>query len=200
MANVLVTGGTGVLGRKLVADLLARGHAVRVLSRRTVPEVPEGATAVTGDLEADVGLAEALAGVETVVHSASDPRQRVDADVTGTDHLLRAARAAGEPHVLYVSIVGCARIPIGYYRAKTVAELAVTESGLPWTVQRTTQFHDLVFALAYAVSRLPVVPVPRGVRVQPIDVRDLAPRIADLVEAGPAGRAPDLGGPEVHDL
>ena len=199
MSDVLVAGGTGVLGRVVVSELLARGHDVRVLSRRASSNsrwVPDGARLVTGDLVTGDGLAEAVAGADTIVHSASDPRRFRKADVPGTVRLLHAA-ADSRPHVVYVSIVGCDRIPYAYYQTKVACEAAVARSGLPWTVLRATQFHDLVLTLAHLASRPPVVLAPRGVHVQPCDVRDVAPRLADLVDAGPAGRAPDFGGPQV---
>lgn len=195
--DVLVTGGTGVLGRAVVDELIRREHRVRVLSRRSSPEVPDGVRAITGDISTGLGLPEALTGVDAVVHAASDPRHHKQVDVPGTQRLAEEADKAGEPHLIYISIVGCDRIPYGYYRVKTLCELAVTESGLPWTVLRTTQFHDLMFAVAYALTRSPVVPVPRGLSDQPISVLDVAPTIAELVESGPVGRATDMGGPEV---
>lgn len=196
MNDVLVTGGTGVLGRVVVAELLARGHAVRVLSRRSGAVVPDRARLFTGDLSTGEGLAGAVAGVGTVVHCASDPRRHAKVDVPGTRRLVDAVKA-GRPHLVYVSIVGCDRIPYGYYRSKVESEGVVVDSGLPWSVLRATQFHELVLTIALAASRLPVVLLPRGLRDQPVDVRDVAPRLVDLVESGPAGRAPDLGGPQV---
>lgn len=206
--DVLVTGGTGVLGRAVVDELVRREHRVRVLTRRVLsggdpgprrgaPTVPEGVRACTGDISTGIGLSEALSGVDAVVHAASDPRRFKTVDVPGTKRLVEEADKAGEPHLIYISIVGCDQIPYGYYRVKTLCELTVTESGLPWTVLRTTQFHDLMFAAAYHLTRSPLVPLPRGLSDQPISVLDVAPTVAELVESGPVGRATDMGGPEV---
>ena len=197
MQDGLVTGGTGVLGRVVVDDLLGHGHRVRVLTRRTGIRLPDGASAVTGDLATGAGLTEAVTGAGTIVHCASDFRRYAKVDVVGTRRLVEAATAAGNPHLIFVSIVGCDQIPYGYYRTKTQAELVVAESGLPWTVLRATQFHDLILAAAHAVTRLPLIPLPKGLRDQPVDVRDVAPRLRELVDGGPAGRAPDVGGPQV---
>ena len=141
---ILVTGGSGTLGRGVVARLLAAGHQVRVLSRRPRPA---GGTAtaewVTGDLLCGDGLAGAVTGVEAIVHCAGDPRRpRVDSN--GTRNLLRAARAAGAPHLVDISIVGVDRVPYRYYQAKLQAERLIQASGLPWTILRATQFHQLV--------------------------------------------------------
>lgn len=215
--HILVTGGTGVLGRAVVAELLTREHQVSVLTRRPnltaeevtgeAPATDQGASSwrvVTADLrDVDGGgtaadrLREALQQADAVVHCASDARHHTVVDVEGTRRLLRMAESAGRPHVLYVSIVGCDRLPYGYYRSKTLAELSLAQSDVPWTVLRTTQFHDLILTIAEYLTRSPVVPVPRGIADQPVSVLDVAHRVVDLTESGPAGRAPDLGGPEV---
>ena len=200
MDSVLVTGGTGLLGRRVVRALAADGHPVRILSRSPAsPPVP-GAEVTVADLSTGVGLPEAVAGAGAVVHCATDPRNSRAVDVEGTERLLEAAREAGRPHVVSVSIVGVDRIPVTYYRAKLAAEEAIARSGLPWTVLRTTQFHGFVEELLGRLVRLPVVPVPRGWRLQPIDVEEVARRLADAVTAEPVGRLPDLGGPEVFPV
>jgi uncharacterized protein YbjT (DUF2867 family) len=200
MTSVLVTGGTGRLGRRVVRALAADGHPVRILSREpAAPPVP-GADVVVADLGTGAGLVEAVAGVTAVVHCATDPRRPRVVDVAGTGRLLQAARDAGRPHVVSVSVVGVDRIPVSYYRAKLAAEEAMARSGLPWTLLRTTQFHEFVEDLLRRLGRLPVVPVPRGWRIQPIDVDEVARRLADAVASGPAGRLPDLGGPEVFPV
>jgi uncharacterized protein YbjT (DUF2867 family) len=200
MGTVLVTGGTGVLGRQVVRLLAADGRPVRILSRSPAdPPVP-GAEVAVADLSTGAGLPEAVAGASAVVHCATDPRNSRAVDVGGTRRLLDAAGSAGRPHVVFVSIVGVDRIPVTYYRAKLTAEEAVARSGLPWTVLRATQFHGFVEELLGRLVRLPVVPVPRGWRIQPIDVEEVARRLADAVASGPAGRLPDLGGPEVFPV
>ncbi len=185
--RILVTGGTGQLGSAVVTRLRAAGEEVRVLSRRAAPDV------VRGDLRTGRGIDSAVAGVDVVVHCATDYFGR-ETQLART--LIEAARWAGGPHLVYVSIVGVDRVPLGYYRAKYETERLVAASGLPVTIQRATQFHGLVRTLLAGASRLPVVPVPR-ISFQPVDVRDVARRLADLAMADPAGRAPDFGGPEV---
>jgi uncharacterized protein YbjT (DUF2867 family) len=96
---------------------------------------------------------------------------------------------------VYVSIVGVDRIPYGYYRAKLATETVVEESGLPWTILRATQFHDLIRRIAGVLAKSPVVPVPAGVRFQPVDVHEVAARVVELATGTPAGRVDDMGGP-----
>jgi uncharacterized protein YbjT (DUF2867 family) len=196
MALVLVTGGTGTLGRALVPQLIDAGHAVRVLSRQSAPSLPPGATAVVGDLRTGDGLADALVDVDVIAHCASSPFRRThQTDVEGTRRLVAAASAGSGalPHLVYVSIVGVDRIPFPYYRQKFAAEKVVIESGLPWTILRATQFHQL---LDYMFSRMPgALFAFRGLRFQVLDAAECATRMAALVGAPPAGRVADMGGP-----
>ncbi|MFG3015970.1 SDR family oxidoreductase [Streptomyces cinerochromogenes] len=188
MTTILVTGGTGTLGRLVAERLRADGHEVRVLSRRTPPYAVDLRTG-------GAGLDAALAGVETVVHCASSPK---GGDEQAARNLLAAARRAGVDHLLYISIVGVDRVPFPYYRTKLAVERMVEESGLGWTVLRATQFHDLVVTLLQGLAKSPVLAVPAGVPDQPVEVAEVAERLAELALAAPAGRVPDLAGPEVR--
>src|SRR5690349_18304717 len=109
--KILLTGGTGGLGRQVVRAAEAAGHTVRIASRRAPPgDVPAGREWARMDLESGEGVARALEGVDAVVHAASDPRRHAVVDVEGTRRLANAARAAGTPHLAYVSIVGVDQI------------------------------------------------------------------------------------------
>ncbi|MEU9984754.1 NAD(P)H-binding protein [Streptomyces sp. NPDC050856] len=185
MSTILVTGGTGTLGRHVTELLRADGHEVRVLSRRSRPYAV--------DLVEGTGLGAALAGVDTVVHCASAPR----GDDRAARNLVEQARRAGVGHLVYISIVGVDRVPLGYYRTKLAVERLIEESGLGWTVLRATQFHELVLAVLRRSARLPVVLVP-AVCDQPVEVREVAARLAELAAGPPAGRVADLGGPRVR--
>lgn len=199
METILVTGGTGRLGRAVVRRLSEDGHQIRVLSRRGGPPDPEVRHRwIAGDLVTGDGLSAAVEGVHTIVHCATTNGRR---DVAATRNLVNAARSAGRSaHLLYVSIVGIDKIPLAYYRSKLAAERVVAESGLGWTVQRTTQFHDLVAGFFRWQRRMPVTLTVKQVRFQPVDTRDVARRLAELAVGGPAGRAPDLGGPDVASM
>ncbi|HEX2297273.1 MAG TPA: NAD(P)H-binding protein [Pseudonocardiaceae bacterium] len=196
-ARILVTGGTGTLGRQVVGRLAQAGPTVRVLSRRPAPaDRPEEIEWVVGDLALGTGVEEAVAGVGTIIHCASDFR-RARKGVPGTRRFLGTARRAGVRHVVYISIVGVDRVPLGYYQVKLAEERLVEESGVPWTILRATQFHDLIRLLLATTARLPVMLVP-SLRVQPIDASEVAARLVDLAAGPPVGRAPDLGGPQVR--
>ncbi|CAL9343113.1 hypothetical protein SUDANB121_00322 [Nocardiopsis dassonvillei] len=195
MARILVTGGTGRLGRPVVEELRRAGHRVHPLSRH--PD-PHDALSVAVDLRRGTGLDRALEGVDTVVHCATTP---AGGDLRSAAHLIGRARRAGVGHLLYISIVGVDRVPLGYYRAKYTVERALAASGLGWTVLRTTQFHDLVASLCARASRLPVGPVPvPEMDVQPVDVREAASRLAQLAQGEPQGRVANMGGPAVESF
>jgi uncharacterized protein YbjT (DUF2867 family) len=190
--DVLVTGGTGPLGRR-VADLLeGDGHRVRRMSRRGT-----GPGGVRGDLASGLDLGLALGGADVVVHAASDPRgDPWQVDVAGTRRLVQAVPRDRLRHLVYVSIVGVDRVPWNYYRAKFSTEQVLLASGLPVTLLRTTQFHHFVDELLASARRGPVLPVPMGWRVQPVDVAEAAARVAEVAGGPPAGDVVEYGGPQ----
>ncbi|BCB78869.1 NmrA family transcriptional regulator [Phytohabitans flavus] len=160
---------------------------------------------VTGDLATGEGIDAAVTGVETVVHCAGSAK----GDDVKARHLVRAASGEGVQHLVYISVVGADRVPVtsradrvmfGYYAAKRAGEVAVAESGIPWTTLRATQFHDLVLLTARQLAKLPVLPVPAGTRVQPVDSGEVAARMVELALGAPAGLVPDLGGPRVYGM
>src|SRR5262249_60932548 len=94
-----------------------------------------------------------------------------------------AAPRAGAPPLVYISIVGLDLCPHGYYRTKLRTERLISQSGLPWTVLRTTQFHDLILLACTTLARPPVMLVPAGTSFQPLDVTEVAERLAGLAVA-----------------
>ncbi|HEX2739685.1 MAG TPA: NmrA family NAD(P)-binding protein [Rubrobacter sp.] len=192
--RVLVTGGTGVLGQHVVERLGAAGLQSRVLSRSGKPGT------IRGDLRTGEGLEVAVKDVNIIIHCATSPfRKARQVDVEGTGRLLAAATRAGVSHIVYISIVGIDRAPsYPYYRIKLETERVVESSPVPHTILRATQFYDLVFMAMRFLDRLPVMPIPRGFLGQPIDAGEVAGHLVAL--SGPAGRVPDIGGPEVMTL
>ncbi|EIE99991.1 SDR family oxidoreductase [Saccharomonospora glauca] len=198
MSTVAVTGGTGTLGREVVGALAAGGHDVVVTSRST-SSVRNGVRTVRVDYRSPAGLAAAFDGVDAVVHCATSALGRHGGEVELTRRVLTAARTAGCGHLVYISIVGVDRIPLPYYRSKHATERLVEDGGVPWTVLRATQFHELVVRLLSGVTRPPLAFVP-DLPVQPVAATEVGARLAALATAPPSGRAPDLGGPEVATL
>ncbi|MUN42184.1 SDR family oxidoreductase [Actinomadura litoris] len=197
---IIVTGASGTLGRPLTRALRAAGADVRGLSRGA-REPADGMAWARGDLATGEGVRAALEGAETIVHCASDPRHP-KSDLPAARNLIEAAREQGAPHLVYVSIVGVDRIPYRYYTIKHTVERMIEKSGLPYTILRATQFHSLPAAVLDYLSRAPgVMPLPTGLRCQPVEVAEVADRLAGFaLGAGPARRADDMGGPEVLTL
>jgi uncharacterized protein YbjT (DUF2867 family) len=190
---ILVTGGTGTLGRHVVTRLRDAGCEVRVLTRSSRPS-EGGIQFVTGDLVRGDRIEPAIDRVAAILHCASDTK----GDVEATRNLVRAAASRPRPpHFVFISIVGVETLSWGYLRSKLEAEQVVADSGLPWTILRATQFYDFILSGAQRMAKLPVIPVPSRFRVQPIDPDDVAARLVELELGDPAGRVPDLGGPQV---
>jgi uncharacterized protein YbjT (DUF2867 family) len=200
---ILVTGGTGTLGRQVVPRLRGAGRQVRVLSR--AGHENNGIEFVTGDLATGEGIDAAVEGAEVIVHLAGSSK----GDEVKAESLVQAASKAGVRHLVYISVVGADRVPVvsgvdramfGYFASKLGAERVVAESGVPWTTLRATQFYDLSFTTASQMARLPVIPVPSGVRFQPVDTAEVAERLAQLALGTPAGLVPDMAGPRVYEM
>jgi uncharacterized protein YbjT (DUF2867 family) len=195
--RVLVTGATGTLGRQVIAAAASAGHQVSALSRRDHPgEDEDDVRWHRGDLLTGTGIEAAVEGAEVILHCATQGIG--DKDVTSTENLIAAGRRAGVGQLIYVSIVGIDRIPLPYYKVKLRVEQLLAASGVGHTVLRATQFHDLIAAIFNAQRYSPVLFALRGVRFQPVDTRDVAARLVELIDAEPAGRAPDIGGPAVR--
>ena len=207
---ILVTGGTGTLGRHVVPQLRGAGHEVRVLSRQAHDGAESGAAAggihyVVGDLATGQGIDAAVAGAEVVVHLAGSSK----GDEDKARHVVQAAARAGVRHLVYISVVGADAVPqngrvdramFGYFGAKLAAERLVAGSGIPWTTVRATQFHDLMLTAVAGMSKLPVVPVPSGFRFQPVDTGEVADRLVELALGAPAGLVPDIAGPRLYEM
>jgi len=202
MDPILVTGGTGTLGRHVIRRLNSAGHHIRVFTRQPRPD-EKGVSFARGDLLSGIGLDAAVAGVATIVHCAGGSK----GDDTATRNLVEAAARIGRPHLVYISVVGADRVPVigsidrtmfGYFAMKRRAEQIVANSALPWTTLRATQFHDLVLLVLQNLVKLPIVPVPSGFSFQPIDSDDVAAHLVDLALERPSGLVPEIAGPRVY--
>lgn len=186
--EILVTGGTGLLGSRVVERLVARGARARILSHSG------RADTIRGDLLTGEGLKQAVDGVGTIVHCASSPTKTRQVDVEGTRRLLQAADRAGVSHIVFISIVGVdLNLYFPYYHTKLEVERTVERSPVPWTILRATQFHDFVLRLIRSLERLPVLLAPKGVLLQPIDAAEVADHLTELAFSEPLGHVPDVG-------
>jgi uncharacterized protein YbjT (DUF2867 family) len=207
MTLVLVTGGTGRAGRPVVQRLHDAGRELRVLSHTRPPAI-DGVDYVRADLATGEGVDQAVDGASTIIHCAGAPGFRRDQAMTA--NLIRAAqRLPAPPHLVKISVVGVDRVPVGrglgklmfgYFASMAATERAVERSGLPWTTLRATQFFDAIALIAAAMARLPLIPVPSGIRFQPVDTREVADRLIELALGPPAGLAPDFAGPTAYPM
>jgi uncharacterized protein YbjT (DUF2867 family) len=187
--KIVVIGGSGLIGKKLVPLLRGRGH-------EAVPASPStGVNALTGE-----GLAAALRGADVVVDVSNAPSFADDAVMaffdTSTRNLMGAERDAGVWHHVALSVVGADRIAdSGYLRAKLNQEHLIAAGGVPYTIVRATQFFEFLGAIAGGGAdggsvRLPTAPM------QPVAADDVAAALADIALAAPANATLDLAGPE----
>ncbi|BCW81809.1 NAD(P)H-binding protein [Arthrobacter sp. NicSoilC5] len=190
--RIAVAGGTGTVGRHVVAIARERGHEVVSLSRA------EGVDLVNGR-----GLDQALQNVETVIDvsgiQATSTKKAVDFFTNATQKLLAAEKKAGVKHHVALSIVGIDKANSGLYAGKLVQEDEVRHGGIPWTILRSTQFHEFVPMSIKAASVGPLVFVPM-MSTQPVAAKEVAMALVDAAVAGPQGRLPDLGGPRAEQL
>ena len=208
--RILVTGGTGHLGRAVVRLLGQDGHTVRVLARHlgTTP----GVEWARGDLATGEGVERAVAGAQVLVHAATNSpaarrgrfravdfvRSPSDVDLRGTQALLTAAEKASVQHFIHVSIVGLehmARLP--YSRVKLEAEEIVRASAVPWSIVRATGFYCLMERMLADLVTRPLPMLPSQVRMQSVDSDDFARFVVACVSDGERGERPDFVGPEV---
>ncbi|ALG74770.1 NmrA family transcriptional regulator [Azospirillum thiophilum] len=187
--KIVVIGGTGLIGSKLVALLRAGGHDAVAAAPST------GIDALTGK-----GLAEALAGTDVVVDVANSPsfeeRAVMEFFQTAGRNLLAAEADAGVRHHVALSIVGTDRMPDnGYFRAKVAQEALIVESGIPYSIVRSTQFLEFLGGIAASGTEGGTVRLAPGL-FQPIAAEDVAALVADVAVAPPLNGIVDIAGPE----
>lgn len=195
MSTILVTGGTGTIGRHAVPLLRAAGCKVRVLSRHA-RDRGDGIEYLAVDLLKGDGLDQAVDGVDVILHLAGGPK----GDDIGTRNLVKAAEQADVGHLVHISVTAVDQLPLTYFKSKLGAEQAVLQSSVPSSVLRVAQLHDFAWNTVRMMAKMPVLPMPGGVRFQPVDGRDVAQRLVELALGEPQGLVPDLVGPKVYSL
>jgi uncharacterized protein YbjT (DUF2867 family) len=187
--KVVVIGGSGLIGKRVVANLRQHGHEALAASPSS------GVNAVTGE-----GLAQALAGAQVVVDVANAPSWEDNAVLaffeTSGRNLLAAEAAAGVGHHVALSVVGTDRLlASGYFRAKLAQEKLIQASPIPYTIVRATQFLEFVGGIAQFATEGQTVRVP-PVLMQPVAAEDVAAAVADVALAKPLNGTVELAGPE----
>ena len=184
--KTLITGAGGQLGSPTLAAVKAAGQEAVGTSSSGRPGL------LPVDLFTGDGLDEALRGVDTIIHCAHTGSSR---DLRLARNLVAAAQHADIRHMVLISIVGIEDLPLTYYNQRLAIEKIVQGSGVPFTLQRATQFHSLIAGLFAAQRHLPVVLAPAA-RFQTIAVTEVAGQLARLASGAPRGRVADIGGPE----
>ena len=188
MRKIVVIGGTGLVGSKVVAILRKGGDEVLAASPKS------GVNSITGE-----GLKQALAGAQVVVDVANSPsfedRAVMEFFETSGRNLLDAEAATGIRHHVALSIVGTDRTDNGYFRAKRVQEKLIKTSGIPYTIVRATQFLEFLKAIADSSWDGNSVRLP-PVLFQPIAADDVAAAVADAALAAPQDGMVEIAGPE----
>jgi uncharacterized protein YbjT (DUF2867 family) len=187
--RIAVIGASGLVGSKVVELLTAEGHDVVAASRGS------GADVLTGD-----GLAEAVAGAQVLVDVVNSPSFADDAVLEfftkSSANLVAAAKAAGVGHYVALSIVGVDGLPeSGYLRAKVAQERTISESGLPYTIVRATQFHEFAEAITSTLQVDGEVRVPDAL-IQPVAAAEVSAEVARAATADPINGTRDFGGPD----
>src|SRR5712672_2316534 len=187
--KIVILGGTGLIGSKVVNLLRARGHEVVAASPS------KGINSITGD-----GLTEALTGAQVVVDVTNSPSFEDKAVLeffeTSTRNVLAAEAKTSVGHHVAVSIVGADRLPAsGYLRAKVAQEKLIKASPIPYTIVRATQFFEFVGGIAQSATQGQTVRLP-PVLMQPIASDDVAAVVAEAALAEPLDGTVELAGPE----
>ena len=187
--KIVVIGGSGLIGKKLVNNLRQQGHEVVAASPSS------GVNTLTGE-----GLAEALAGAQVVVDVANSPSFEDKAVLeffeTSGRNLLAAEAAAGVGHHVALSVVGTDRLlASGYFRAKMAQENLIKASTIPYTIVRATQFFEFVGGIAQSATDGQTVRLPPAL-MQPIVSDDVAAALADVAVGEPLNGTVELAGPE----
>jgi uncharacterized protein YbjT (DUF2867 family) len=187
--KIVVIGGTGLIGSKVVEKLKQKGHEAIAAAPNT------GINTITGE-----GLKEAMAGTQVVIDLANSPSFEDKAVLeffeTSGRNLLPAEAAAGVRHHVALSIVGTDRMPDnGYFRAKVAQEKLIEASGIPYTIIRSTQFLDFLGRIADSGADGKVIRISPGL-FQPIAAEDVAAIVADVALAAPRNGIVEIAGPE----
>lgn len=212
MKTVLVTGGTGHLGRDIVRLLMSDGKRVRILARN--PGRTSDVEWVRGDLRTGLGVAEAVAGADMVVHAATNSpaarrgmlrardfvRSPADVDIVGTRMLLAEAGKVHVEHFVHVSIIGVQESRFSYSRVKAAAEDLVRGGSVPWSIVPAAGFYWLFARMFDTMAGRRVWPLPANLELQPCDSAEFADYVVGCLNNGPGGVRPDFGGPQIRSM
>jgi uncharacterized protein YbjT (DUF2867 family) len=187
MPHILITGGTGTLGKSLSRLLTSQNIPHNIGSRSSKAGMNN---IVAMDLLNNTGVKEAVEGKQIIFHLATDLKK----DAVLTENLLQAIANNRNIHLLYSSIVGIDKVPFAYYKQKLASENLIKRSGVPYTILRATQFHEFIHQIITMFLKYPVGLLPKKIISQPIDVAMVAAELYRLSQEVPVGKTIEIGG------
>jgi uncharacterized protein YbjT (DUF2867 family) len=190
MAKILITGGTGNLGKSLIRLLSEKNIQFIIGSRSNKSGVDN---VVVMDLLKNEGIKEAVEGKEIIFHLATDPKN----DTIASQNLLNAIDKNSNVQLIYISIVGIDKVPLSYYKQKLASENAIKASGIPYTILRATQFHELIHQVISTALKFPVGLLPKKMVSQPISTEVVAQELYRLSLEKAENRTYEIGGAEI---
>ncbi|KOS07398.1 hypothetical protein AM493_16125 [Flavobacterium akiainvivens] len=187
MENILITGGTGNLGKGLTQILNQKGLQYAVASRSNNENAPNK---VVADLMANKGVAQAVKGRSIIFHLATDLKK----DTLLTQNLLQTIGSNKNVHLIYISIVGIDKTPFNYYQQKLASEELIKASGVPYTILRATQFHDFIDYIFTSLLKYRIGLLPKKVMAQPIAVDAVANALYEISLQPAESKTYEIGG------
>ncbi len=200
--KVLLTGGTGQLGKMLIREADIQHLSIDILTREKKSGSKTNITYVKADLTDYTSLNGALnTDYDVVVHCASNPKESDLIDVKGTQNLLGAIKGKGVKNFIYTSIVGVDKTTYKYYKNKLRAEELIIGSGVPYTILRITQFHDFVLnRILFDGNENEASIIPAGIKFQSIDLSDVCKKVFQLIESENTNSILQIGGPQILNI
>jgi uncharacterized protein YbjT (DUF2867 family) len=200
MADILITGASGALGKQLCSVMHENSIGFRAASR-TKPGLPYEFEFHKTDLDTGEGFEEALSGIKYIFHLASGTsRRNIKTDADKTEGLIYTAKKQKIIHFIYISIVGIDKIPYSYYTDKLETEKRIINSGLPYTIFRATQFHEFIDLVFTKLTRFPFGLIPKAFKIQPVEAKAVARELLNIYRSEPLNTIINKGGPEILTL
>jgi uncharacterized protein YbjT (DUF2867 family) len=197
--KILLTGGTGQLGKMLLKQIDHEDFHIDVLTRNKIVDSIKNVGFLNADLTKIETLSSLRPDYDSVIHCASDPKNSESIDIKGTHNLLKSVKGGSIKNFVYISIVGIDESNFPYYQNKLKTEELVIGSGIPYTILRITQFHDFIYnrILNTVNSEDGFITVPDGLQFQSIDLIDVCGEILGLLKNGATNSIIRIGGPEI---
>jgi uncharacterized protein YbjT (DUF2867 family) len=200
MDNILITGGTGTLGRAIIKQLAGLG-TINIISSRDNAEITAPANIIKADLTDADSLKQVVSKANVIIHCASNPTNAFAVDLEGTRNLLNCINTTALKHFIYISIAGVDKSQFPYYVVKRRVEQLVEAAGIPFTILRATQFHDFVlYRMIKSFETDGVLTIPQGLKFQSVDITEVAAKVKELTLTTPTNDVITFAGPQIQTI